>query len=166
MGKLIIMELDGLKQLVEASEDRLNGVIYVELQTFERNRRVLKLFITPRFKNKCKKGRVWKSKQMLTALKNAEYGFDEVRSHSPGGNDGIFVLSRDYKPKNEIMKKVFDQFIDKKHSGAEEISRELNLPLATLIPVRLVSHHMRLLGLLARGDILDQLVLVDYDDAK
>ena len=64
------------------------------------------------------------------------------------------------------MKKIFDQFIDKKDSGAEEISRELNLPLATLIPVRLVSHHMRLLGLLARGDAFDQLVLVDYDDTK
>lgn len=160
------MELDELRQLVEAAENRLDGAVCVELQTFERNGRALKLFITRRLKNKCKKGRVWKSKQMLTALKNAEYGFDEVRSHSPGGNDGIFVLSRDYKPKNEMIKKIFDQFIDKKESGVEEISKELNVPLATLIPVRLVSHHMRLLGLLVRGNVLDQLVLVDYDDTK
>ena len=39
------MELDELKQLVEDLEGRLDGATCVELQTFERNGRALKLFI-------------------------------------------------------------------------------------------------------------------------
>ncbi len=35
-----------------------------------------------------------------------------------------------------------------------------------LIPVRLVSHHLRLLGVLKHDEKSDTLVLVDYDDTK
>ena len=37
------------------------------------------------------------------------------------------------------------------------------VPLGDLLPGRLVSHHMRLLGVLARHDDADWLVLVDCD---
>ena len=37
---------------------------------------------------------------------------------------------------------------------------------AELLPVRLVSHHLRLLGLLRRGETSDTLVLVDCDRSE
>ena len=35
----------------------------------------------------------------------------------------------------------------------------------SLVPVRLVSHHLRLLGVLSRGATEDALVLVDFDNS-
>ena len=122
--------------------------------------------VTDRLRKQCKKGKVWKSKEMLTALKNASYGFDLNHARSPGGYDGIFLLTRDYKPKNEMMRKLFDRYLDKPDSGAEKISRIFGLQPEQLLPVRLVSHHMRLLGVLHQGPVFDYIVLVDYDDTK
>lgn len=160
------MNLDNAKQLIEAAESVLIGAPIVSIHTFERNGRKLSLCITERFRLRCKKGRVWKSKAMLTAIKNAEYGFDPHHAHSPGGYDGIFVLTRDHKPRNEMMRKIFDRFLDMKESGAAVIADSLRCPLESLMPVRLVSHHLRLLGVLHRGQAIDTLVLVDYDDTK
>jgi len=160
------MTLDEVKQLIEQFEPRLADAPFVVLHEFNRDGVKLSLGITARLRRICKRGRVWKNKSMLTALKNAEYGFNPKLAHSPGGADGIFVLTRDYRPKNEMMKKLFDRFIDKPGSGADAVAEALCTPLDSLIPVRLVSHHMRLLGLLrdsAEGQIL---ILVDYDDTK
>jgi len=160
------MTLDDFKQRIEELEPGLGDSVFVMLHDFERNGRQLSLAITDRLRRTCRKGRVWKSKAMLTAIKNAEYGFERTHAQSPGGHDGIFVITRDYKPKNEMMKKLFDQFLDKPGSGAEAIAKALKTPLDDLIPVRLVSHHMRLLGLLKTSKDGDTLVLVDYDDTK
>ena len=66
----------------------------------------------------------------------------------------------------EMMQKLFDRFLDKPDSGAKALAAALSTPLSELLPVRLVSHHMRLLGALARGPEEDWLVLVDYDCSK
>ncbi|MCP4130903.1 MAG: hypothetical protein GY754_07960 [bacterium] len=160
------MELKQLKEIIETVEAILPEQVFVVVHTFERNGRELHVALTNRLKKACKRGRVWKSKEFLTALKNAEYGFDENHARSPGGSDGIFFLTRDYEPKNEMMKKMFDRFLDKPRSEAETIAGELGAHMSSLLPVRLVSHHMRLLGLLLRGAGEDTLVLVDYDNTK
>jgi hypothetical protein len=103
---------------------------------------------------------------MLAALKNAAYGFDERQARSVGGRDGIFLLDRTFRPANEMMRKLFDRFLDNPGSGAEELAGALGTPLAELLPVRLVSHHLRLLGVLARREDADWLVLVDCDRSK
>ena len=72
----------------------------------------------------------------------------------------------DHKPPNEMMHKMFDKFIDMPGSEADAIAEGLGVPLSKLAPARLVSHHMRLLGLLHVGAEEDTLVLVDYDDSK
>ncbi len=100
---------------------------------------------------------------MLTALKNAAYGFDERQSRSLGGRNGIFIIDRDFHRPNEMMAKLFDRFLDRRGSGAQELADALATPLPHLLPVRLVSHHMRLLGVLARKADGDWLVLVDCD---
>lgn len=160
------MNTNQLKELLKEAEPKLSDSVFVKLHTFKRNEKNLTLAITERLMRKCKKGKVWKSPKMLTALKNAEYGFDEQKAMSPGGSDGIFLLTRNYKPINQMMTKLFDCFIDKPGSGAECIAKALETNLSDLLPVRLVSHHMRLLGLLKKNENEDILVLVDYDDTK
>ena len=100
---------------------------------------------------------------MLGTLKNAAYGFDESRARSVSGRDGIYIVDRDFDPPNEMMRKLFDRYLDKPGSGAEEVAASLDVPVADLLPVRLVSHHLRLLGVLARKADADCLVLVDCD---
>ena len=158
--------LDELKRAVELIEPMLADQVFIVVKEFERDGRKLEVALTQRLRKACKKGGVWKSKAMLTALKNAEYGFDPSRAHSPGGYDGMFVLTREFRPKNAMIKKIFDRFLDKEGGPAESIAEALDVPLDELVPVRLVSHHMRLLGLLARGTERDRLVLVDYDATR
>ncbi|HER43873.1 MAG TPA: hypothetical protein ENO08_05385 [Candidatus Eisenbacteria bacterium] len=100
---------------------------------------------------------------MLTALKNVEYGFESTRPRSRGGTDGIFLIDRTHKPKNEMMRKLFDRFIDKPAAEALEISEHFGIELGEFMPVRVVSHDLRLLGLLHRKTNADILILVDCD---
>ena len=158
------MKLQDIKSLVTAAEPRLADQPFVVIHRFEEDERAVRLALTERLRKASRRGRVWKSTAFLTALRNAQYGFDETRAHSPGGSDGIFLLTRSFKPQNEMMRKVFDRFLDRPGSGAEDIAKALGASLESLIPVRLVSHHLRLLGVLHRGATGDTLVLVDYDD--
>jgi hypothetical protein len=159
-------DLDNLKQQVNSIEDGLKDAAFVELGAFERNGRMLHLCLTERLRSVCRKGKVWKSKPFLTALKNAQYGFDETNTRSTGGRDGIFLLDRTFYPPNPMMAKIYDRYLDKPNSGAKEIADALGTKIDELEAVRLVSHHMRLLGLLWRDASADWLILVDYDDTK
>ena len=160
------MTLNEAREAVEAVEDELSDHPFVVATTFTRDGRDMEVALTGRLQRIARRGRVWKSKPFLTAFKNAAYGYDDSRAISAGGYDGIFRLTRDHKPANEMMKKVFGRFLDKPDSEAGDIADALRVPLDSLTAVRLVSHHMRLLGLLHRGDVRDTLVLVDYDDTK
>ena len=160
------MDLEEAKRAIEAVEDELQDEPVVAAHTFDRDGRSLHVALTDRLRRIARKGRVWKSKAMLSAFKNSAYGYDESQASSPGGYDGIFRLTRDHKPANAMMKKIFDRFLDRDGSGAKAIADFIGTPLESLIPVRVVSHHMRLLGVLYRGETEDTLVLVDYDDTK
>ena len=160
------MNISEVKEKVKSIEPDLKSSVFVHLHTFERDGKKLHVALTYSFMKSCKKGKVWNRPEMMTALKNAEYGFDEKHATSPGGSDGIFILTRNYTPENEMMRKIFDRYIDKPRSGAKQVARELKVPLKKLLSVRLVSQHMRLLGLLKRSETGDTLVLVDYDNTK
>lgn len=160
------VDLALLRRRLSEAEKELSEKVFVSIGVFKRDERPLTLAITERLRHKCKKGRVWKSKEMLTALKNAQYGFVDERARSRGGADGIFLLDRGFRPENEMMRKIFTGFLDRPGSGVADIAAELGVSLEKLLPVRLVSHHLRLLGVLARKPAEDWLVLVDYDDTK
>ena len=160
------MTLDEAKKAIVDIEDELSSSTFVVAHTFSRDGKDIAVAMTDRLRRITKKGRLWKSKPFLTAFKNASYGYDDSHAISAGGPDGIFRLTRDHKPANEMMTKIFDRFIDKEGTGAVDIANELSTPLDSLLPVRLVSHHLRLLGLLHRGNSHDTLVLVDFDDTK
>jgi hypothetical protein len=154
------------KHLVEKVEGQLQGKPFVVAHRFNRDGRTLNLALTGRLMRRAKKGRVWKSPAFLSAMKNAEYGFDERHARSHGGSDGVFVIDRSFRPANEMMRKIFDRYLDKPDSGVDSIINELDVEAAELLAVRVVSHHMRLLGILHRRAPEDWLVLVDYDDTK
>lgn len=160
------MELSEAKEKLKAIEEELVNVSFVVFHVFEREGRPIQVALTERLRKAARKEGVWRSREMLITLKNAAYGFDERLSHSNGGRDGIFILDRTYRPANEMMTKLFDRFLDRPNSGAEDLAVALNVPLESLLPVRLVSHHMRLLGVLARREADDWLVLVDCDRSE
>jgi hypothetical protein len=160
------MTLSDAREKILSIEPELGDHPFVEIETFERNGRRLHLGVTDRLRRIGRRGRVWCSKKFLTAIKNAEYGFDSDQRRSIGGRDGIDLLDRGFRPANEMMRKIFDRYLDRLDSGAADIAMALGTTIEQLRAVRLVSHHMRLLGVLARIDSDDWLVLVDYDDTK
>jgi hypothetical protein len=158
------MQLTEAYQFITAAEPRLDSEVFVVAHTFEREGRKLHVALTARLKKKAKRSRVWKSKVFLTAFKNGSYGFGRERARSKGGQDGLFVLDRDYAPKNDMMKKIFDQFIDNPESGVEAVASKLGIEVCELAAARFVSHQMRLLGVMKNGEHEDWLILVDHDD--
>jgi hypothetical protein len=160
------MDLAEAKALLSSIETTLADVPMVALSTFDTPHGQLELYITERLRRQNRKGKVWKSHGMLATLKNAAYGFDAASSKSRGGADGIFKLNRDFRPPNLMIKKLFDRFLDKPDPLVAELEDALNTAQRDWTPIRLVSHHMRLLGVLTRNDTATRIVLVDYDDDK
>lgn len=158
------MDLAALKARLTDIEGALEHSPLVELCTFETPGGKLVLVVSDRLRRVCKKGKVWKSNRMLTALKNAHYGFDRSRPRSRGGADGVFLLDRGFHPANEMMKKLFDHFLDKPDPLVRDITALFGATEDQLVPVRVVSHHMRLLGVLIERSGACRLALVDYDD--
>jgi len=163
---VITLDLEEMKTRLTAIEPRLDEAPFIEAFVFQRDQRPLHVAITATFRKHSKKEGVWKSKEMFASLKNAAYGFDPNKARSVGGRDGIFLLDRNFRPPNPMMRKVFDHFLDKPSSGAKELAASLGVTLQQLLPVRLVSHHLRLLGVLAQQPHADLLVLVDCDRSE
>ena len=157
------MELADVRDRLKAIEHALDDAPCTLFHTFSPAARPLHLALTARIRKHARKEGVWRSREMLATLKNAAYGLDERRARSAGGRDGVFLMDRDFRPANEMMRKLFDRFLDHPGSGARERADALGVGTPELLPVRLVSHHMRLLGVLAQRDDGDWLVLVDCD---
>lgn len=103
------MELSEVRSKLEIAEGELAETQVALFADFRTPHGALRVSVTDRLRRKSRKGRVWKSPAMLTALK----------------------------------KQSTEWFT-----------------------VRLVSHHLRLLGVLAASSSGAHLVLVDYDDDK
>lgn len=160
------MDLVEAKGRLKAIEGGLADTLFVPFHTFEREGRPVHVCLTERLRKSARKEGVWRSREMLVTLKNAAYGFDDHSSRSAGGRDGIFLMDRSFRPINAMMKKLFDRFLDRPDSGVAGLAKAMGVVEGELLPVRLVSHHMRLLGVLARRENEDWLVLVDCDRSE
>ena len=161
--------MEGLAELkcrLTEIEAKLADSTFVVLHTCQTPAGPLRVAVTDRLRRAARKARVWKSTSMLTALKNARYGFRSDRPRSRGGLDGVFRIDRSFRPKNAMMRILFDGLLDKPNSEAPSIAGALSTRVEDLVPVRLVSHHMRLLGVMAPGDPEPTLVLLDLDIHK
>jgi len=76
------------------------------------------------------------------------------------------LVDRAYTPKNAMMSKLFDRYLDVPECGADQIAKALGTAVEQLQAARLVSHYLRLLGVVWQATGADWLVLVDYDDTK
>ncbi|MCH2044475.1 MAG: hypothetical protein MK212_10200 [Saprospiraceae bacterium] len=160
------MNIEEARQQLDNCESKLDYEELVEFATFETGETKLRLYLSATFRKRCKKKKVWKSKAFFITLKNAKYGLDPLEARSRGGKDGLFMLDRNFSPKNAMQKKVFDQFMDKPSSSFAQIVKELNLSTDKVKAVRIVSHHMRLLGIYQRIENVDTIILVDFDNTK
>ena len=156
------MDLTTAKSILNDCSRGLDDKRIVAFHSFDTPHGPLTVHVTDRLRKKCIKAKLWKKPAMLTALKNAAYGFDSKAGRSRGGSDGIFVVDRDFTPPNAMMKKLFDQFIDKPDELVDDITETFDVGADDWVPCRLVSHHLRLLGVL----VGDDLVLVDVDNTK
>ncbi|WP_035604749.1 hypothetical protein [Haloferula sp. BvORR071] len=65
-----------------------------------------------------------------------------------------------------MMRKIFDRFLDKPDPLAGILSAKFGVAIGDFVAVRIVSHHMRLLGVMVKREGISNLALVDYDDTK
>jgi hypothetical protein len=157
------MELAKAKERLKAIDGAFADAPFVLFYTFAPGGRPLHLALTARLRRLARKAGLWGSREMLATLKNAAYGFDDRQARSVGGRDGLFLMDRNFQPANVMMRKLFDRFLDRPDGGVRKLADSLDVHMTDLLPVRLVSHHMRLLGVLARKPDADWLVLVDCD---
>ncbi len=154
-------ELAALHEVLDAAEARFAAEEFVELPAARRDGRTIRVVLTRRFYKLARRARLWRGAALAITLKNAGYGFDPARARSLGGRDGVFLLDRGHD--NAMTRKIYRRYLDRPESGASEVAAFLSTTLAELQAIRLVSHHMRLLGVLHRTAEADWLVLVDFD---
>lgn len=157
------MQIENIKSRLSALEDELAESLLVSYEDFEVNGKSFKVYLSRSLRKRARKARVWKTNEFCITLRNVKYGLDPDSAKSKGGRDGVYLLDRDFKPANEMQKRIFDQFIDKQNSDYATIVDALKLSHERIRAVRVVSHHMRLLGICHTGKEEDILVIVDVD---
>ncbi len=144
-------------------ETALRESLLVRYGDFVVNERAFSVFLAQKLMKEARKSKVWKSKEFCITLRNIKYGLDPEQSKSKGGRDGIYLLDKGFRPYNEMQRRIFDRFTDKPDSDYMAITEQLNLDRDKTVAVRVVSHHMRIVGIYHKGKTEDTLVLVDVD---
>ncbi len=154
-------DLDAIRRALDEAEAHLETGDFAELPLTERDGRSTRVVLTRRFYRLALRARLWRAPALAVTLKNAGYGFDPARARSLGGRDGVFLLDRGHD--NAMTRKIFDRFLDRADSSADDVAEFLKTTRAALHAIRLVSHHLRLLGVLHRAATIDWIVIVDFD---
>lgn len=144
-------------------DNELSKSLIVSYEDFVVNGKPFKVYLSGSLKKHARKARVWKTNEFCLTLRNVKYGLDQNSTKSKGGRDGVYLLDRNFRPANEMQKRIFDQFIDKPSSDYAAIVDALELAHERVRAVRVVSHHMRIVGIHHSSSTEDILVLVDVD---
>ena len=172
----ILWTVDGMKrrfrELQDAAENRSDQATVLATMPFchingasEHGPWALQAHLSGPFLRSVKKHRKTVMPLLGKALLNLRFGYEPEVANSPGGRDGIFHVNRDYLPKNAMVRKLYDSFLDT--DVGEAVLRQI-LGSAANAPqgVRVVSHGMRLLGFVTpdpAGERAFKLVLIDVD---
>lgn len=157
------MLIENVKEKLTKAESTLKDNLLVHYEKFAVNEKQLSVYLTQKLMKEARKSKVWKGKEFCITLRNVKYGLDPEQVKSRGGRDGIFLLDKAFRPYNEMQRRIFDRFIDNPNSDYVAITDELNIDSDQIVAVRVVSHHMRIVGIYHRGENEDVLVLVDVD---
>ncbi|MCB9233319.1 MAG: hypothetical protein H6581_16800 [Bacteroidia bacterium] len=158
--------LEELKNHLKSLSGQLAEKPLVLLESYALNGQKFHLYLSQALYKNCKKGKVWLSNDFFITLKNAKYGLDQDHQWSGGGKDGIFLIDRKFRPRNMMQTKIFDKFIDKAGSPFLEYAKLLEFEPSQVEAIRVVSHHMRLLGILSKKKNEIMIILVDFDNTK
>ena len=163
------MEIADVKSRLEALEESIEQNVISEFVELEIDGKTLVVYLAKDLKKNCQKGKIWKSKPFYITLKNIKYGLDKNQMRSKQGRDGIFLVDRDFKPANSMQTKIYKKYIDKESSSFGKAAKLLDIKkeeLKDIKGVRVVSHHLRLLGFYLEKAEKDILVLFDFDAEK
>jgi hypothetical protein len=120
----------------------------------------IRLCLTDRLRNRCRREKKWRSRGLLMALTAAGKGYDP--DDHQRGVEGLFRVDRDRAITNRMMEKLFDGFLDKPDSLVPALEEAFGIDRVSWVPVRLVSEPFRLLGVFIPGEV-SMVVLVDFD---
>lgn len=170
MAQLSLEQLkNNLKAMLASEAGNRTDAAFLELtgdidgQPFQ-----LAVRLSPSFLQSVRKNRLQGQAALYNAYGNLKYGYDPVRAASPGGKDGIFNVSSDYRPRNEMVAKLYDRYLHTDR-GERELRQYFARP-SEAQGVRVVCHGVRLLGFMdvreQCGTLIEKLVLVDVDVNK
>lgn len=160
-------ELRALGEPQGGPPDPLETQPFCQVEDPGGGQRTLRVFLSRHLVRAIVKGRLQHSALLWKALLNLRYGYEPARGNSPGGRDGIFRVTRDFKPPNEMQRKLYDRYLDRPE-GRDELCRFVS-NVDEAHGVRVVSHGLRLLGFVevpSDGSAAMALVLVDVDVNK
>ncbi len=160
-------ELSALGERQCGAPDPLEPQPFCQVEDAGGGQRTLRVFLSRHFLRAVVKGRLQRSALLWKALLNVRYGYEPARGNSPGGRDGIFRVTSDFRPANEMQRKLYDGYLERPE-GREELRRFIS-NVDEAHGVRVVSHGLRLLGFVEvprDGSAAMTLVLVDVDVNK
>lgn len=160
------LQIEDVKSRLAVLESDLTASLLVHYEDFTVNQRSYRVYLCQKLMKQARKNRVWKSKEFCITLRNVKYGLEQDSARSRGGRDGIYLLDQNFKPYNDMQRRIFDQFINNPASDFIAITKELDLSTAHIKAVRVVSHHMRIVGIYHTGVETDTLALVDVDTKR
>lgn len=156
------LKIETMRALLARGDNALADDVLADAGAIDTPNGPLVIVLTRRLRRRARRARQWGSRAMLVTLANSRYGYDPSQARSRGGRDGIFRLDRDFHPANAMQRKLFAGFLDRDDPLLDALERRFLATPDGWTPVRLVSHQLRLLGVLISGTP-DWLVLVDLD---
>ncbi|MEN8907284.1 MAG: hypothetical protein ABF289_15110 [Clostridiales bacterium] len=125
----------------------------------------IEVYLTLSFIKNVSKEKADRDRLFLNALSNIKYGYNKALLNSIGGKDGVFNVYEDYKPKNSMIKKLYDNYINNSKNRKE---LEGYFKLSNIQGVRIVAHGMRILGFINKtiDNNKTKLVLINVDINK
>lgn len=155
------MQLDEAKAQLKETDAVLQDQRVADFADLDTPHGPLRLCLSDRLRNRCRRAKKWRSRGLLMALTAASEGYDPEGFQR--GVEGLFRIDRDRTLTNRMIDKIYDGFLDKPDPLVGALEEAFGVPANQWVPMRLVSEPFRLLGVLISLEETKVLVLVDLD---